>query len=139
MAASAADIAYLRLLVDDLISDSETEEDARFTDASLDEIFTRSGGNIYRAASEGWTIKAGDYADMVDVDESGSVRKLSQLYKNAKEQANHFFLLGGGVLGFGASLRRVLGKPLSMRERPAITDYTVHPSRKQADPYEGAP
>jgi len=40
---------------------------------------------INAAASRGWYLKAGQFSTLVDVSESGSSRKLSDLRKNAQE------------------------------------------------------
>lgn len=48
----------LRELLDEAIPSGGTEGDTRFTDALLDRILTRAN-NIYSAAAEGWTRKAG--------------------------------------------------------------------------------
>ena len=49
----------------------------------LEGIFIGAGGNLERAASLTWRIKASSYAGLVDVSENGSSRKMSDLYKNA--------------------------------------------------------
>lgn len=48
----------LRKLLNEVIPEGKSDTDTRFTDAELDELLGESG-NIYAAASTGWTIKAG--------------------------------------------------------------------------------
>jgi hypothetical protein len=46
--------------------------------------------NLNRAASDVWLGKAAQYAELVDVSESGSSRKLSDLHKNALTMAARY-------------------------------------------------
>src|SRR5690625_3114750 len=48
----------LRKMINDLVPKGGTEEDASFSDVELDDILNESS-NIYYAASELWTLKAG--------------------------------------------------------------------------------
>jgi hypothetical protein len=64
--------------------------DPYFSDAQLDELLAQNGDNVYTAAAEAWRMKAADFADLVDIDESGSSRKLSQMYKQAMAMAEFF-------------------------------------------------
>ena len=48
----------LRELLDEAIPEGGSESDTRFTDAQPDRLLSKSR-NIYAAAAEGWTIKAG--------------------------------------------------------------------------------
>lgn len=45
-----------------------------------------SAGILERAVALGWAVKGGYYSQMIDIQESGSQRMLSQLYKNAERQ-----------------------------------------------------
>ena len=49
-------------------------------------IIALSGDVLERAVALGWAVIGGYYAQMIDIEESGSVRRLSQLYKNAERQ-----------------------------------------------------
>lgn len=62
-----------------------------YTDAQMEEFLVRATStqdiiSMDRAALYVWLEKLARYATMVDVVESGSERKLSQLYKNAAAQ-----------------------------------------------------
>lgn len=46
--------------------------------------------NVDRAAAQLWTAKAATFAELVDVDEGGSSRKLGSLHKNAMAMAAHY-------------------------------------------------
>lgn len=46
--------------------------------------------NLPNSAAYVWTIKAGEYAELVNVSESGSSRNLGDLYKNALAMAARY-------------------------------------------------
>lgn len=59
------------------------------TDAELQAILDAEG-SISAAARYVWRMLAATYSSMVDVSESGSTRKLGDLYKNALTMADSF-------------------------------------------------
>lgn len=65
-------------------------DDTYYTDPQMQEFLDRATSNsitsMDRAALYVWLEKLARYASMVDIVESGSERKLSQLYKNAAAQ-----------------------------------------------------
>lgn len=69
-------IRELRALV------AEEDPNGEWDDESLGAVFDAASG-MNAAASRVWSIKAGRYSRLVDVSESGSSRKLGDLYKNA--------------------------------------------------------
>lgn len=81
--ASPEDIATLRDLV------GEPDETNGWTDEKLGELID-SSESMMLAASKVWASKAATYATLVDVSESGSSRKLSDLHKNALAMAGYF-------------------------------------------------
>jgi hypothetical protein len=50
------------------------------------------------AAAQVWYLKAGQYASLVDVSESGSSRKLSDLRKNATEMGELYAGIDAGAI-----------------------------------------
>lgn len=76
-------ILELRTLV------NETAEGCEWTDeelgAAIDSTETMNG-----AASKVWYLKAGRFSTLVDVSESGSSRKLGDLYKNALAMGKYY-------------------------------------------------
>jgi hypothetical protein len=76
--ASEDQIAQLRQMVAEP-DDSNGWDDDRLA-AIIDDNET-----LNAAASAVWNLKAGEYATLVDVSESGSSRKLGDLRKNAME------------------------------------------------------
>jgi len=66
----------------DLIN--ETDDTDGWTDEKLSAIIDATD-SMNSAASRAWYLKAGQYASLVDVTESGSSRKLGDLRKNAVE------------------------------------------------------
>jgi pectin methylesterase-like acyl-CoA thioesterase len=81
--ASEDQIIELRGLV------NEPDDSNGWDDGSLGAIID-AHATMNAAASRVWVLKAGTYAELVDVTESGSSRKLSDLRKNAMEMAAHY-------------------------------------------------
>lgn len=100
--ASQEEIAELRLLI------NEPDDSNDWTDERLGAIIDDSS-SLNEAAGTAWTQKAASYADLVDVSESGSSRKLSDLRRSALEMAGHFNGLGsnGAVGNDGPVISRI--------------------------------
>lgn len=81
--ASPEDILELRGLV------AEPDDENGWSDEKLG-LFLDGAVTVNAAASQVWSVKAADFAGLVDVSESGSSRKLGDLFKNAKEMASYF-------------------------------------------------
>jgi hypothetical protein len=75
--ASEDSIAELRLLI------NEPDESNGWTDEKL-AVIIDANETLNIAASKVWYLKAGQFSTLVDVAESGSSRKLSDLMKNAQ-------------------------------------------------------
>lgn len=87
--ATVDEIAALRQIID------EPDASNGWTDIILGEILdsTRNAdgtANYNAAGSTAWRRKATSFSKMVDVSESGSSRKLSDLFKNALEMAKYY-------------------------------------------------
>ncbi len=81
---------YLRQLIGESIPPDGTEEDTFFTDDEITALLERNNSIVQAAAAEGWAIKAADYVQLIDVEESGSVRRMSQLYRQAYQMATYY-------------------------------------------------
>jgi hypothetical protein len=81
--ASFEDVTKLRGLTNEL------DDSNGWTDERLGNLIDTSL-TLNAAASHVWLLKAGQYATLVDVSESGSSRKLSDLRKNAMEMVAYF-------------------------------------------------
>lgn len=88
--ASVADIAALRLLIAE--PDVET-----YTDAMLGAEIDADDGDLNKAAFNIWTQKAARSAELVDISEGGSSRKMGDIYEQALSMAKHFagLIIGG--------------------------------------------
>jgi len=80
--ATAAEIAYVRELI------NEPDENGAWPDDRIDafiEANRQADGtiNLKLPASDIWGVKATTFSQLVDVSESGSSRKMSDLLKNA--------------------------------------------------------
>lgn len=83
--ATPEQIAELRRLI------SQPDDVAPWTDAVLSaRIDALAGADLRILAATIWSEKAASYADLVDVREGNSDRKLSQLYKQANDMAAAF-------------------------------------------------
>lgn len=87
--ATAAEIAALRLLV------NEPDDSNGWSDERLEALID-AGDSTNAIASGIWTAKAATFTTLVDVSESGSSRKLSDLHKQALAMATYFGGLDGG-------------------------------------------
>lgn len=86
---------HLRLLIGERIPEGGLDTDTFFSDDDIADLLTVSGNDINVAASLGWRAKAAEFAKYIDIDESGSTRKLSQMYRQAVLQAEHFAKVAG--------------------------------------------
>ncbi len=89
--ATPDEIAALRLLI------NEPDDTNGWTDEKLEAVID-AATSINDAARSVWVSKAGSFSTLVDVSESGSSRKLSDLQKNALAMAKYYGDLDGGDL-----------------------------------------
>lgn len=111
--ATAAEVAYVRQLISELDDTNgwTTTRITEFIEANRD---STGYANLKMAASDIWGVKATSFSKMVDIAESGSSRKMSDLLKNA--------LLLQKSLREGATGPEEPGDPLKDRPRTrAIT------------------
>lgn len=92
----------LRLAID------ESDDSNGWTDERLSGIIEESL-TINAAAAQVWSLKAAQYASLVDVSESGSSRKLGDLHKNALSMAQSFVSADGDAVeaSSGPVVRRI--------------------------------
>jgi len=83
------------------------ESQTNYSDSLLDAVLFRNGDDIDLAAAEVWREKAAAYADLVDVNNAGSSRKLSQLYDRAVKQAELHEVEAGAGPTRGARTRAI--------------------------------
>lgn len=69
-------------------------ESETYTNTDLDHYISEAG-SIEGAAALIWGEKASDYADLVNINEAGSSRSLSDLFSHAKSQQAYFESLTG--------------------------------------------
>lgn len=89
---------HLRLLLGERIPEGGSDTDTFFSDDELAALLATTNNTLSQAASLGWRSKAAEFAKYIDIDESGSSRKLSQMYRQAVLQADHFESLSGAAL-----------------------------------------
>lgn len=98
--ASAEEIAALRLLI------GQPDNTPPYTDDELSDRIDAADGDLDLVAYNIWTEKAASYSDAVDMTESGSSRKLSQLVDNALKMASRFES-GAGESSKGTRVHRL--------------------------------
>jgi hypothetical protein len=81
--ATTEQIAALRLMIAE-------PDGTTFSDTVLGSMIDQAENNLDLAAAEIWQQKAASASVLVDVNESGSDRKMSQVYKNAVSQAKYY-------------------------------------------------
>lgn len=64
--------------------------DTEWTDEDLDQLIDEKAGNIQAAAASVWESQAASYSQIVDITESGSSRKMGDLFDNAMKMAAYF-------------------------------------------------
>lgn len=107
----------LRALLGERIPPGGADTDTFFTDAEILDMVENNqgptGNNIYLAAAEGWRRKAADYANLVNTQEGGSTRAMSDLYQHAESQVSYFLQEAygrrttqiGGIVRPGTTIR----------------------------------
>lgn len=106
----------LRLYLGDKIEAGETENDKFFTNAEIQGLLDDNANDLFVAAADGWTIKVSKYSELIDSDESGSARKLSQKYRQALERSKYWAQKVIDVQNVSASALRVVAKVASLDE-----------------------
>lgn len=90
--ATAEQIAALRLLI------AEPIDSAIYTDAVLGALIDSLTGDLNKSAYSVWVQKAAAAAELVDISEGGSSRKMGDVHEQALNMAAHFAgQVSGGV------------------------------------------
>lgn len=107
----------LRRRLRDTLTDPGDDSGAFFLDEEIHSLLAMNGNDIIGAAYDGWLVRAAFYQDHVDVIESGSDRRMSQMFKNAMAMVEFYrkaklgnvadknAAIAGRVVGVVASLR----------------------------------
>lgn len=82
--ATAEQIAVLRAKI------NQPDNIEPYTDAALGALIDAAEGDTDEVAGSIWGQKAASFSTLVDVSESGSSRKMGDLYKNAMAMSNFF-------------------------------------------------
>lgn len=101
--ATAAEILLVREYINEA-TDTNGWTDARIT------TFIAGTKSLVYAAADIWAVKAGTYAGLVDVAESGSSRKLGDLLKQANAMSAHYRKRGDELsspVGSGPVIRSI--------------------------------
>lgn len=116
-----SDNDFLRSLLDDTLVSGQQPY---FSEDFITNLLSRTGSNIYAAAALGWSIRAGEYAKLIDFDESGSSRKLSQKFDHAMKKAKFYSDSSGGIVEAATRTVASGAKAFSLREtQPDLVTY----------------
>lgn len=109
--------SILRRRLRDVLSDPNDDTGAFFSNDEIHTMLAISGGSLNAAALEGWLMKAAYYSRFVDVEESGSSRRLSQMFKNAEAMVNFYRKAADTDSAASASSmkRGIVGRVASLR------------------------
>lgn len=119
----------LRRRLNDKLDDGQDDSEAFYTDDEIHSILAMAGNDVIRASLDGWAIKMAYFQDAIDVIESGAERKMSQLFRQAKQMCD--FYRGevdareadirssmAPVVGVAASLRNECSDVFGLRYNP---------------------
>lgn len=102
----ATQLATLRAMVNDPAGDEQAFSDDEYATA-LDNF----GADLNATAAYFWGLKASQYSDLVNVNESGSSRNLGDLYKNALELQKYYAgQVAGAVTATGGKRKTRIGQ-----------------------------
>lgn len=101
------DAARLRSMLGEEIPAGGDASATMFSDEKIDSLMSDAGGDLRQAAMSGWQIKAAQYAELVDVTEGNSSRKMSDLHKNALRMVD-FYATGDPTPADGVGGRNVV-------------------------------
>lgn len=104
-----------RYYAGEVVPPSGSETDTFFMDDFIGGVVDAENGNVLRAASKLWYMKAAEYARLIDRDDAGAVRKLTQRYKQAKDMAEEFEAAAKEYDTGQAGAVRVAGKVVALR------------------------
>jgi hypothetical protein len=89
-------IENLRAMLAERIPPGGSEADTLFASSELERILNTNGGNLERAAYDGWRIKAAEFANLVSVTDGAASREFSDLHKNALEMVKTYMRSSAG-------------------------------------------
>lgn len=88
--ADLTDVDRLRRLLGEAIPVGGSDADTLFSNAEVDDLLARGGGDLNLAAALGWEAKAAEFANLVSVAEGSARKELSDLRGNALAMVKHF-------------------------------------------------
>jgi hypothetical protein len=97
----------LRALLGERIPVGGTEVDTFFADAEITTLLTSSGGNLIRAAYEGWQQKAAEYSNLVNITEGNSSRENAKLLEGALKMVKQYGQSGDSLTAGRTRIGRI--------------------------------
>jgi hypothetical protein len=103
----------LRLFLGERVPTGGTAADTFFSDDEIQMLLDSQPYGVNGAAVMGWAAKAGEWARLIDMNESGGVRNLSQRYRQAMTQLNYFQGRVEQDIAVNTSAGRVVGRSVN--------------------------
>lgn len=115
-------IMRLRRLIGERIPIGKTEDDTRFTDAEISAVYRDNNNDLNKTLAELWLAKAAYLGDFVDINESGTIRSLSQMNRAAMAQATKYEAIVQGYENAWQATYRALPRTFSpwTDDRPGL-------------------
>lgn len=103
----------------------ENGSDTMFTNTEIRDFLVSVGNDLDLASVEGWLHKAARYAVLVDINENGSDRNLSQKFRNSQKMADFWSkrVAEAHKSRSGAVAGRVVGRVVSLRQEACDKQY----------------
>lgn len=114
----------VRLYVADPLNEEGSDDGSFFSDEEILDLLEQANSSLNLAAYLGWAMKAAQYAELVDITESGSTRSLSQKHRQAVLQMKHFYDVAARDESQLLLNTRVVGKVASILSRTGETVLT---------------
>lgn len=86
----------LRDLLGEPIPTAGTDADTLFNDEQIEGLLSDAGGDLDRAAYEGWRIKAAHFVSLVDVTDGNASRAMSDMLDHAERMIRMYFRSSSG-------------------------------------------
>lgn len=127
----------LRLLLGERIPDGGSEIDTMFRDEELSVILNQHEDQLRHAAAHGWAIKAAELAELIDITEEGSDRKLSQRYRHALTQMQYYAdLIAADTDALLEAARGAVVARSARWATPASEELPSHESATESSPWD---
>jgi hypothetical protein len=132
MTTPLTDEQLLRVFLGERVPTGGTDADTFFSDDEIATLLATSQYGVEGAAVIGWAAKAGEFARLIDINESGGQRTLSQKFRQANTQLAYYQSLVNQKVAVATTSGRVPGKPINWADecrKPGLVLYRTRYNR----------